>query len=231
MRDINSAPRRNLSESIADDVRTMIVDGELADGDRVNEVGLAEELGVSRTPLREALMRLTAEGALIIEPNRGFYVAPLSVEELEQLYPMRAILDPAALRMAGSPTRKVLDELDAINARLVRTRDPMRILKLDDEWHLLLLAHCPNRIIINLIEQFIWRTRRYEIGLMRDRKNVMVSTGHHAAVTRALRRGNLDGACAALRLNMQGGVEPIIAWLKERDHQPSLRRKRLRKEA
>jgi len=176
-------------------------------------------------------MRLATEGALLIEPRRGFYVVPLSVEEIEQIYPMRAILDPEALRMAGIPPAPVLDRLDALNVQLEQTRAVREILALDDRWHLLLLDHSPNRVILGLIQQFIWRTRRYEIALMRDQQNLVASTGHHAAVTAALRRGDLDLACTALRTNMQGGLAPIVAWLRQRHHQPSLRRKRERKEA
>ena len=94
--------RPNLNDELAQSVRRMILDGSLAPG-RVNEVHLAAALGVSRTPLREALMRLVSEGALTSIARRGFFVAALSVEEVEQLYPIRAILDPAALRLAGIP--------------------------------------------------------------------------------------------------------------------------------
>src|SRR5689334_13979603 len=100
----STLPRRTMTSSVADEVREMIVDGRLPAGGRVNEVHLAAALGISRTPLREALMRLTAEGALVSVPQIGFQVSPLSVEELEQIYPIRAILDPEALRLAGIPT-------------------------------------------------------------------------------------------------------------------------------
>ncbi|HYX40890.1 MAG TPA: GntR family transcriptional regulator, partial [Pyrinomonadaceae bacterium] len=70
----------------------MIVDGRLADGERVNEVRLSQALGVSRTPVREALSRLASEAALIATPSFGYSVRPLSVNEFEQLYQLRPIL-------------------------------------------------------------------------------------------------------------------------------------------
>src|SRR5688572_10990022 len=96
-------PRDNLSGALVTKLRHMIVDGTLPAGGRLNEVHLAQQLGVSRTPLREALTRLAQEGALTSLPRIGWFVRPLTVEELEQIYPIRALLDPEALRLAGLP--------------------------------------------------------------------------------------------------------------------------------
>ena len=111
---------------VADAVRDYIVDGRLKPGERINEVRLAESLRVSRTPLREALTRLAGEGAVRVVPRSGCYVADLSAQEVEQLYPIRAILDPAALQLAGLPTAHRLRELRALNTRLRNAREPKR---------------------------------------------------------------------------------------------------------
>ncbi|MBX7248034.1 MAG: GntR family transcriptional regulator [Caulobacteraceae bacterium] len=211
------ADRPNLSDSLADAVRTMIVDGRLAAGARVNEVHLAAALKVSRTPLREALSRLTAEGALQAVPRRGYFVAPLTASELEQLYDLRPLLDPEALRLAGVPGPGRLQTLDAINARLARESTPEKIVALDDVWHLELIAGCPNRVLVEMIEQIMRRTRRYELALMREAPPAEKAVDHHAAVTAALRSGDLDGACAALKANLTHGREPLLAWLRDRE--------------
>ena len=208
--------RANISDDVAAAVRAMIVDGRLAAGARINEVHLAAALGVSRTPLREALNRLAAEGAVESVPRRGVFVAPLSVEELDQLYTIRPLLDPEALRLAGVPAAADLDRLDALNARIERERDPERLIDLDDAWHLLLLKACPNRVLVGLIEQIMRRTRRYELAFMRDRRNVDNAAQHHRHIVDALRRGDLATACAELLANMQHGHAPIVAWLRER---------------
>src|SRR6476659_6139720 len=93
-------PRPSLSQAAADAVREMIVDGRLAPGERINEVRLSESLGVSRTPLREALGRLAADGALSSTPSIGYAGRPLPLDEFEQLYAIRPILDLEALRLA-----------------------------------------------------------------------------------------------------------------------------------
>ena len=209
--------RRNISEAVAAAVREMIVSGALEPGTRVNEVQLAARLGVSRTPLREALGRLVAEGALRTVPRSGTWVRELTLEEVDQLYPIRALLDPAALELAGIPPAERLTRLSALNREIARETDAARVIELDDRWHLELLAGCPNRVLIELIEQLIQRTRRYELALMRGRHNVQRATGDHARILRLLRSGDLAGACSALRQNMQSGVEPIRAWLRSRE--------------
>jgi DNA-binding GntR family transcriptional regulator len=214
-----SVDRPNLSDSVAAAVRELIVDGRLRPGERVNEVRLAARLGVSRTPLREALTWLVAEGTLASRPRCGFHVRPLTLEEFEQVYPIRALLDPEALRLAGLPPPRQLARLTALNRKLREAHDPEAVIARDDAWHLELLAGCPNRVLVGLIEQFMARTHRYELALMRERPHVLRAAHAHDAILAALRAGNLRGACAALLRNMESGQAPIVAWLRERETQ------------
>lgn len=209
--------RDNLSEAAAGLVRNMIVNGELPAGERINEVRLALRLGISRTPLREALAGLEREGALSSVPRIGWFVRLLTLEELRQIYPIRALLDPEALRLAGLPSADMLERLQALNRRIDRERDPDIVIDLDDEWHRLLISNCPNKVLLDLVEQFIQRTRRYEIALMREGRNVAVAANNHRDIIQALAEGDLDGGCAALRLNLQAGFGPIALWLAERE--------------
>lgn len=212
----SQAARPNLSQALAASVREAIVAGRLPPGRRINEVHLAAELGVSRTPLREALTRLAGEGALGSQPRSGFFVQPLTRAEFEQIYPLRALLDPEALRLAGLPPPARLAALEALNRRIEGARKAEDALALDDAWHRELLAACPNRELLGLIEHFTWRTRRYEMALMRERRNVKRAARDHRAILTALRARDLPRACAALKANMESGREPLLAWLQER---------------
>jgi DNA-binding GntR family transcriptional regulator len=211
------------ASAAADIVRTMIIDGRLPDGARINEVHLARDLGVSRTPLREALSRLAAEGALSVRPRLGFFVRPLSVEEFDQLYDIRPVLDPEALRLSGIPSTASMKRLERMNAMLT-TRTGVAAVELDDDWHLELIAACPNKVLIEMIQNIIQRTRRYELGLMREAKNVAVATADHSDILAALRAGDLAAACAALKQNMQSGKAPILDWLRARETNRGARR-------
>ena len=209
--------RTNLAEEVASIVREMILDGRLPPGERINEVRLSAQLGVSRTPLREALARLVNEGALQDVPRRGFFVRPLTAEEVRAIYPIRSILDPAALRLAGIPSAPEIARLRSINNRLAATTDPAEAVRLDDELHLQLIAGCPNPVLIELIRQFMWRTRRYELGLMRKRVNMANAVAAHERIFTALEGGDLDLACRELEGNMSRGEKPILEWLAKRD--------------
>jgi DNA-binding GntR family transcriptional regulator len=209
-------PRGNIADELVNALRNMIVDGDLAAGERINEVHLSRALGVSRTPLREALARLGREGTLLSVPRIGWFVKPLTLEEFDQLYPIRALLDPEALRLAGLPPPETVETLERLNGRIAAAGDADGIIALDDEWHLTLIGHCPNGLLIELIRDMIRRTRRYEIALMRERGNVAVATGTHRDIMAALRRGDLDGAVEALRANLTAGLGPIRAWLAAR---------------
>ncbi|HEX8642893.1 MAG TPA: GntR family transcriptional regulator [Allosphingosinicella sp.] len=211
--------RGNISDELVNQLRNMIVDGSLAAGERINEVHLSRALGVSRTPLREALVRLGREGTLASVPRIGWFVKPLTLEEFEQIYPLRALLDPEALRLAGLPPRETVDRLERLNARIGSATDADETIALDDEWHLALIGHCPNEVLLDLVREFIRRTRRYEIALMRERANVAVATGNHLDIMAALRRRDLEGAVEGLRRNLTTGLGPIRAWLEARERE------------
>lgn len=210
--------RRNLSADLVDHVRDLIVNGDLAPGERINEVHLSRRLEVSRTPLREALSRLEPEGFVLCLPRRGFFVQDLTAEQVEDLYTVRAILDPAALDLAGLPAGAQLDRLRRLNKSIAAARGrPARIVELDDRWHLELLSHCPSRLLLEHIAQHMRRVRVFELEYMRAHGNVAVVVAQHGQIIDALAARKLGAAVKALRLNMTTAVRPLIEWLRERN--------------
>jgi DNA-binding GntR family transcriptional regulator len=208
--------RANVSETVADELREMILDGRLAPSQRLKEVELALALGVSRTPMREALARLSAEGAVTGQPGVGFSVKPLSVEEVREIYPIRAFLDPEALRLSGIPSADRIRRLGALNAELLASRDARDAIRLDDDWFRELWRDCPNRVLIGLIEQFMWRTRRYELASMGRRGVIESTTDSKAEILDLLEAGDLEGACAEVRRSLERGAKPVLEWLERR---------------
>lgn len=206
--------RGNLAADVADQLRQRVADGLLVSGERINEVALAEELEVSRTPLREALYLLTADGYVENRPRRGFFVQRLDASAVRALYQMRSILDPAALELAGIPERRVLDRLEALNAAIaVSGGDVERTIDLDDAWHGELVGGCPNGLLVALIREFMGRTRPLERAFVRQHDAVGTMVEEHAEILGRLRAGDLEAAVVALRDNMKSGLEPILRWM------------------
>jgi DNA-binding GntR family transcriptional regulator len=202
--------RHNMSHALEDELRARIVRGELPAGSRINEVHVAEALGVSRTPLREALTRLTGEAFVEARPKLGFFVRPLSAAEAAELYAIRAHLDPWALRLAGLPDAATIERLAAINRALARTADAEAAIDRDDELHLLLLAHCPNQVLLGIIRQMMWRTRRYEHAYFSSAANRARAVAEHEKLLAVLRAGELVTACRWLEANMSTAV-PVLS--------------------
>jgi DNA-binding GntR family transcriptional regulator len=211
--------RRNLSDDLADRIREMIFDGRLEGGQRINEVHLARDMGVSRTPLREALSGLVAEGTLSSVPRHGFFVQTLSLEEATQIYPIRGFLDPEALRLAGLPSRSRLHRLEKLRLRLENCTSVRKAIDLDDQWHRELWAECGNGVLTGLIEHFMSRTRRYELASMRQATVVATTARSKKRIQDSLENGDLEGACELLRRSLINGGEPVFAWLKRKDQE------------
>lgn len=212
-----SIPKRlNLSDQIGLALQEKIYYGVLKGGDRLNEVHLAEELGVSRTPLREALQRLVAIDVLDSIPRRGFFVRPLTLSEFRDIYPMRGVLDPAALAWAGLPGQEQIEVLKALNEALLEEDDPTAAIQIDDMWHMTLLEHCTNKVMIETIQQFIKRSLRYELAYFGESGGRVNAGEEHDLIINALVDENLPLACRHLKQNLTSGTEPIERWLERR---------------
>ena len=117
-------PRAGLHEQAANKLRTLIVRGDLAPGEPLLEVGLSQALGISRTPLREALKQLAAEGLVELRLNRGAVVAPLRLEELAELFEAVSAIERCAAELAAvRMTAQDVDRLEALQARIERHHD------------------------------------------------------------------------------------------------------------
>lgn len=214
--------RDNLGQVIAREVRARICSGALVAGQRINEVHLARELAVSRTPLREALTRLAGEAFVEVNPRRGFAVPALSEKEVLELYPIRATLDPWALRLAGIPPRMTQVGLEALNREMLEVAlDVGRVIELDDRFHMELVARCPNTVLLGLIRQMMWRTRRYEHLYFSQRRHVADAVKTHRDLLARLRDDDLRGACALLEENMKTASPALLAAIRAARGEPA----------
>lgn len=188
-----------LYEQVAERLRVRIYAHELAPGAWVDEQSLADEFGISRTPMREALKVLAAEGLVVLKPRRGCYVAELSERDLDEIFPVLALLEG---RVAEEATRRLagadFSRLAAIHADLERhaaTHDTDKFFEANQAFHNALQELAGNRWLSQLIDdtrKFLKLTRRDSLRL---EGRIGQSLDEHRAILTAI--GNRDPASAA----------------------------------
>jgi DNA-binding GntR family transcriptional regulator len=208
--------KKPLREDIHALLRERIVKGDLLPGNRLQDVHLAAELGVSRTPVREALLRLERDGLVESDPNRGFFVAPLNRKEVAEIYPMVWTLECLALGSSRPATRPQIQALREINAGMAAvTDDPLRCQELDLRWHQTLLESCANERLKELLASLKQIVRRYEYVYMRDPALVRRSVRDHAEILEALVQKKPKLASRLLERNWRAGMESVLTQLGE----------------
>jgi DNA-binding GntR family transcriptional regulator len=200
--------RRLLRDDVYEAILDAIGDGRHAPGEPLSDITLSQLLGVSRTPVREALLRLEQEGVLQSRPGHGFEVRPLSRKEISDKYPVLWTLESLALELSPAPTAEYVESLRAVNREMRRRGlQPRELLDLDARWHELLVARSGNETLLTLLGSLRSSLRRYELVFMHGMKDSRTSTEHHEKVTSAIERGDLAEAKRWLLENWRQTVE------------------------
>jgi DNA-binding GntR family transcriptional regulator len=196
---------RTLSEQVYHAVRARIMAGALAPGTFLREKDL-ESMGVSRTPIREALGRLASEGFLERLPHRGFRVPEESVANLLELYPIVASLELLAGRLAFDRfTTEDVARLREINARLAEARDRgdvRAMLDLNTAFHRLITERGGNRRLALLLDDLRSQLSRLEHWYYSGRDRTQRSIQEHEEIIAAVERGDRARALELLERNM-----------------------------
>jgi DNA-binding GntR family transcriptional regulator len=201
-------------------IRDAIVDGTLAPGERLNDTALAEWLGVSRTPLREALARLEQAGLVMTKPGRYTRVSPLDVRAVRSAHSVTAAMHELAVREAlPNLCGAELDAMREANARFaeaLRAGDPDAAIAADDEFHGVPVAASANRAVRTVLEQFTPVLRRLE-RLRFSSLNGRDSVAQHGRIIELCEARDVEGAVAAVRANWQT-LLPLLDALPATDH-------------
>ncbi|MGZ8765407.1 MAG: GntR family transcriptional regulator [Acidimicrobiia bacterium] len=201
---------------VDDRLKAAILSGELGPGEKLVAAPLAARWSVSPTPLREAFQRLAAEGFVEITPQRGARVASVSARDAEELYELRRLLEPRALRES-------LERSDATHRAEIRAGydvfvspapDVATALARHRAFHATLLARCPSRWLLRITEQLAEHTQRYQllaIGVPGGHRDV---ESEHAPLCDAAVTGDVDRAVALLEDHLDhtlAGVRTVAA--------------------
>ncbi len=186
-----------LTDLAVERIRAAIVDGELGLGAQVSEAQLALQLGVSKTPVREALLRLRGEGLVEIHPQRGTFVFRLGPNEVSQLCRYRAMVETSALREAIVSNRRTLSKELARCVVEMKTAEKARDLKalarIDMDFHGQFLAFCPNGYLRSGYDVI-----RSQLTALRHRSPIANAVESHQILVDAVAAGDADKACALL---------------------------------
>jgi len=206
------SPRQSGARAVYDVLRTEIIDGTLAPDERLSEPVLAARLGVSRTPVREALRRLEAETLVVEQPTGGVRVAPLDVADARRVYEVRARLEGllarrAAERVAGTAGDGATAADVARLARLVELMDAVRdhddeVLRIGAEFHAVVERLADDRLCAALLRQIRGHVDRYRTLATRERVGTTAHVDEHRAVARAVVEGDPDAAEDAMRAHI-----------------------------
>jgi DNA-binding GntR family transcriptional regulator len=219
-----SNPRRSAApgavERVYQSVRSRILDNVWPPGHQALEQALAEELGVSRTPVREALIRLQNEGLIEVVPRHGMRVLPVSPVDMAEIYTVLTSLESLAAELAAKrgPGTRDLAPLDAACREMeaaLAVDDLDAWAKADERFHLHLVGLSGNRRLAEVVINFWDRAHRARMVTLRMRPRPAHSTREHRAVLKAIRSGEAATARDLHRAHRERGAAELTAILRE----------------
>jgi DNA-binding GntR family transcriptional regulator len=201
-----SINRASLSQQAVEELRRRIAANNLAPGQRLDEAALAGDLGISRTPLREALKMLSAEGLVEIRPRRGCYVAELGPADLEEIFPIMALLEGEVAREAAlkgsAADLKRLDQLHASLERHAAEGDVDRYYEVNYVFHDALQAIAGNRWLQHVIGDLRKLLKLSRHRSLRLEGRLEESLGEHRALMKSLHGRDGDGAERVMKAHL-----------------------------
>lgn len=205
---------RTAAAAAADLIRQAIVDGRVAPGHRLKEEELAQQLGISRTPVREALLVLQAEGLVEATPNRGATVKAYDVADLEDMYGLRALLEGHAAGLAASRvSEEQLEELRASCARFEALLDggDVQALVLENAvFHETILVAASSERLTSMIHQVVAMPLVYRSYVWYSAAQASASYHYHLQLVKALERGDAQRAELVMREHVYEARDVLV---------------------
>jgi DNA-binding GntR family transcriptional regulator len=182
-------------------------------GRQLHVEALAEQLGISRTPVREALLKLERDGLVHVVPRVGFFVSELSYEDIMELFELRELIETwAAERAARFLTAADLERMEQLiqeSVWAVEQGDLSRFLEIDVEFHNLLIERSDNRRLVSMLEGVRDLMFRERIFSLRSQENIQASLGEHRRILEALSRRDGERAGKAMSEHLSNAGERL----------------------
>lgn len=197
--------RKFIKDEAYDLISKKIISGELKPKTRIRINEMSEALGISRTPVREAILRLEDEGLILSKANRWTMVAPINIDETLNIYPIISSLEQLALKIGFSNINdEVIEELENINENIKKIqskKNHIKILELDQAFHKEIIGLAHNSEIDSLLDGLKRKVSRVDIYFFENDSHKMSSFDEHAEIIKYLKKKDLEKALLALEKN------------------------------
>lgn len=198
---------RPLREIVYEELKMQILTGRIEPGTRMMEIELAEEMGVSRTPIREAIRKLEKEGLVTIEPRKGAYASDVSTEDMVEILEVRQIMEGLAAELAASRVQEVqLDQLREAEERYnaaVASGDTEQMIKYDSQFHKMIVEASNNKTLMQLIEPLQEMALRFRYLYYHDLNRAMNMPHEHDEIIDAIATGDQEQAKLAASMHIK----------------------------
>jgi len=189
---------KDLKGSAYEILKEKLINCEYLPGSMLNENQLSSAMGVSRTPIREALTRIEHEGFVKIIPKKGIYVTDVSLSDVLQIFDCRIEIEPIALKMAAP--RLSVEHLLDFKARFAGEEPDVRsAFRVDTAMHLFIIEHCGNRFIIDMMRRLFEENMRVIISSKQNEVKIHDARREHLEIIELLLDGKIDEASTAMR--------------------------------
>ncbi len=217
-----------LRDVVFNTLRQAILKGELAPGERLMEIQLAEKLGVSRTPIREAIRKLELEGLVLMIPRKGAEVAKISEKSLRDVLEVRRSLEELAIelacqRMTGEELEELTRAQEAFKEAISRG-EAMKIAETDEHYHDLIYHGTGNDKLVQILNNLREQMYRYRLEYIKDEDKRQVLLVEHEHILSALKGHNIAEAKTAVREHIDNQEITVSRNIKEQDQPVRTRR-------
>jgi len=203
-----------LYQEVAERLRQRIFSHELPPGTWIDEQALAIDYGISRTPLREALKVLAAEGLVTLKPRRGCYVTEISERDLDEIFPLMAMLEGrCAFEATEKSTKDDLARLDQLHAQLEKHSergDKERFFETNQEFHRLVQELADNRWLMQVIQDLRKVLKLSRLHSLSLEGRLQQSLNEHRNIMAAIRAGKADEAERAMHDHLLSGRQAAV---------------------
>lgn len=206
-----------LRDEVFNTLRQEILTGKLKPGERLMEIHLANKLGVSRTPIREAIRKLELEGLVIMIPRKGAEVAQISWKSLKDVLEVRRALDVLAIELACE--RMTQEELESLYRacesfeEATKTKDTRKIAEADVAIHDIIVASTGNKRLIQLVNNLSEQMYRYRFEYIKDSSQHRMLIEEHKEMYRSIQNKDKIAAAGVVKKHIDNQEEAIIRQL------------------